>query len=62
MIEIDAHGRNAWPMNPIALVETTTATRRAVLGALATDAVVPTPSLSPGRLAVSILRPLIRAL
>ena len=29
--------RNPWPMNPIALVETTTATRRAVLGALATD-------------------------
>jgi hypothetical protein len=30
-------------MNPIALVETTTATRRAVLGALATDPGRPSP-------------------
>jgi hypothetical protein len=30
-------------MNPIALVEVTTATRSAVLGALATDRVVPSP-------------------
>jgi len=34
-------------MNPIALVETTTATRRAVLGALATDPVLPTGKKRP---------------
>jgi hypothetical protein len=41
MIDIDATERNAWRMNPIALIEATAASRSAVLGALATDPAVP---------------------
>lgn len=44
MIEIDGGERNSGSMNAIALMEVTAASRSAVLGALATDPVVPSPA------------------
>ena len=48
MIEIHAVGRNTRPMNPIAFIEVTAATRHAVQGAGAKDPVVLKPKGGAG--------------